>query len=154
MGCVAESKTLFSGLGTPKAGFNQDLSKYGTSDGQSVHQWSNGFEGGSSTLAMTVTWYTRAKTLLGADGKRYSEAVESDCWYNNDYSWRIDGAGGSGTGSKTYDIQTIALHELGHTLGLSDLYGFRQGSQLSAKLGRSDHVGIRRRNLRLDLEQR
>lgn len=113
-------KTLFS-KGTIEGNtFNRDLAKWGQRDGNNVQMWTNGFEDGSSTLAMTVTWSTRAKTVSGADGNSYSEIVESDCWYNNDYTWRI-GTDGS-QDPKSVDIRTIALHELGHTLGLADLY--------------------------------
>ena len=111
------SKVLFSLLGTGTS--DNDLLHWDTSDGKNVHQWSK-FEPTSNTIAMTVTWYTRTKNVLGADGKRYSEAMESDCWYNNNFYWRID-TDGEGKES-SFDIRTIATHELGHTLGLADLY--------------------------------
>jgi hypothetical protein len=108
------SKTLFSPLSTITGDtYNKDVSKYGTRDNKNVHL---GTATGLSdnTIAMTVTWYN----------KYTKTALESDCWYNNKLSWRIDGPlqVGSGSGTKTFDIRSIALHELGHTLGLADLY--------------------------------
>jgi hypothetical protein len=140
---------------TPDTTYNQDISKWGVSDGKNVHLWSNGFEAGSDTLAMTITWYSRAKFLLSADGRRYSEAVESDCWYNDQFTWRVDSKADVGTGadSGSFDIQTIALHELGHTLGLDDLYedansgqtmhGYNDGTS-DWTLANGDKAGIKK----------
>ena len=58
---------------------------------------------GGGTLAVTVTWYTGA------------QAQESDVLFNSNYSW--DSYRGD-LQSTTYDIRRVALHELGHMLGL------------------------------------
>ena len=41
--------------------------------------------------------------------------MESDLSFNTRYGWATNG--------RNYDVQTTALHELGHTIGLGDLYG-------------------------------
>ncbi|MCL6479189.1 MAG: matrixin family metalloprotease [Peptococcaceae bacterium] len=56
--------------------------------------------GSTSTLAFTCYWYS-GQSLL-----------EADIVFNDYYIWNTE-----------YDIQSIALHELGHVLGLLDLYG-------------------------------
>lgn len=58
----------------------------------------------SGTLAVTQYW-----VLLDI-------VVEADLAFNDAYAWG-DGSGG------TYDVQSIALHELGHFLVLGDQYG-------------------------------
>lgn len=108
------SKNLFSTLGTITSAtntYNQDPST-DIRDGKNVHLWTSDTGLSDDTIAMTVTW---ANTLTGT-------AVESDCWYNNRFTWRIDDDGLGGNGDGSVDIRTIALHELGHTLGLDDLY--------------------------------
>ena len=119
----SSGKALFSPLVTTTGGtLNNQM------DGKNVHLWTNGLSG--STIAMTTTWYTRAKTIPGADGKLYSQAVESDCRYNNNLNWRIETVEGAGSGISIFDIRTIALHELGHTLGLADLYSDSNKDQI------------------------
>jgi len=61
----------------------------------------------SGVIAVTATWYSRAT----------KQAVESDILFDTDYPWG-DATGTSGV----MDLQNIATHEMGHTLGLSDLY--------------------------------
>jgi hypothetical protein len=58
-------------------------------------------------LAMTTYWYS-GSTLL-----------ECDIVFNDAYNWRTIPRVPAGC----YDVQTIALHELGHWLNLRDLYG-------------------------------
>jgi hypothetical protein len=60
----------------------------------------------SGVIAVTATWYSRAT----------KQAVESDILFDTDYLWGTTG------GSLVMDMQNIATHEIGHTLGLSDLY--------------------------------
>lgn len=45
-----------------------------------------------------------------------NQIIESDIILNDSYSWA------NGAASGKYDVQTIALHELGHTVGLDDQY--------------------------------
>ncbi len=65
---------------------------------------SSGFPTG--VLAMNYYWYSGTSTM-----------VESDIIFNDGYLW----ADGAVTGR--IDVQTVALHELGHTVGLDDQYG-------------------------------
>ncbi len=65
-----------------------------------------------NALAYTRTWYNLNKV-----GGYYS-ATESDVSLNTKYGWSTSGG--------HYDVQTTVLHELGHTIGLGDLYGKSQ----------------------------
>jgi len=47
-----------------------------------------------------------------------NEIQETDLLFNDDYDWRTGSVGYSDC-----DVETIALHELGHCFGLLDLYG-------------------------------
>jgi len=106
------SKNLFSSLGETTGGTSMD-----TRDYKNVHLWTNtGLASG--TIAMTGTWYNRIT----------KQALESDCWYNNNLEWRIS-EHGDDSEYHVFDIRTIALHELGHTLGLADLYQDRYKDQ-------------------------
>ena len=61
-------------------------------------------------IAYTRSWFSMAKV----DG--YYSTKESDLTFNTGYTWRTDGS------YSGIDVQSVALHELGHTLGLNDLY--------------------------------
>ncbi|NTV27203.1 MAG: matrixin family metalloprotease [Methanothrix sp.] len=69
---------------------------------------------GSSCLGYTRTYYN----LDNIGG--YHSALDSDIVFNSDYSWRTDGSWNG------VDVQSTALHEMGHTLGLGDIYGLTQ----------------------------
>ncbi|TDB36835.1 MAG: hypothetical protein D9V44_10005 [Actinobacteria bacterium] len=73
----------------------------------------DGFSG--STLAWNRYWYFA--------GSPYNRIIESDIVFNDNYAW------GDGTGG-TFDIQAVALHELGHSLNLSDQYGTNEVSPI------------------------
>jgi len=62
--------------------------------------------GGGGTIAHAIIWYS-GSTIL-----------ENDIEFNDYYSWS---AAASCPGGQ-FDVETIALHELGHWLCLSDLY--------------------------------
>ena len=64
-----------------------------------------------NVLAYARTYYRSTKV----DG--YYSTIESDIVLNSNYGWRT-----SSTGTKI-DTESILLHEMGHTLGLGDLYG-------------------------------
>ncbi|MDM7912557.1 MAG: matrixin family metalloprotease [Methanotrichaceae archaeon] len=68
-----------------------------------------------NALAYSRTWYS-----LNKQGTPYYSALESDLSFNTKYGWSYSG--------KNYDIESVALHELGHTIGLGDLYGKPQYS--------------------------
>ena len=79
----------------------------GTSDGLNEIFWSGGFSD-PGYLAWNVTWYDPATSIIS----------ESDVVFNNSASalW-FDGAS-----PNTVDVQSVALHEIGHTLQINDQY--------------------------------
>lgn len=90
-------------------------------DGKNVHAWK---PISSSALAYARTYYYTNQFVTGADGKSYYRAIESDVCYNTGFKWSTSGTPGTVyTSGSPIDVQTVALHELGHTLGLGDIYG-------------------------------
>lgn len=68
-----------------------------------------------NAMASAATWFRLGKV----DG--YYPIVESDITFNTAVAW--------GTGDpRKADFQSVALHELGHTIGLGDLYNKAQFS--------------------------
>lgn len=63
--------------------------------------------GSNNVIAVTSIWYTRV-------GKRI---VEFDMLFNTQYLW-----GDSTITPNVMDLQNIATHELGHSVGLNDIY--------------------------------
>jgi hypothetical protein len=61
----------------------------------------------NNVIAVTTVWFTRV-------GKRI---VEFDQQYNTNFQW-----GDATIDSSKMDLQNIATHELGHAVGLSDIY--------------------------------
>jgi len=93
------SKELFS----PSSNGATQWSKY--TDGKNSILYGN--YGTTGVIAVTRTWYNRATKT----------AVESDILFDTDFDW------GEATGNPdVMDLQNIATHEIGHTLGLSDVY--------------------------------
>lgn len=104
---AATNQNLFSDSGvtaTTDAKYKVD-----TYDGNNVAGWKY-LSSAPTALAYSRTWYSMTKV-----GGYYS-ALESDLSFNTQYAW-------STSGTKNYDVRTTALHELGHTIGLLDLYG-------------------------------
>jgi hypothetical protein len=85
---------------TESANINTD-----TKDGYNTHGWKPITEG----LAVSRTFYSTTK--VGG----YYPAQESDVTYDSDYNWATNGS--------NYDVQSVVAHEMGHTIGLGDLYG-------------------------------
>ncbi len=112
-------------------------------DGTNLMIWvENGWRDifpGSSAIAVNTTWYN---SYTG-------EAYESDILFNGeDYLWSDNGASGR------YDVQNIATHEIGHSVGLSDLYGggdtektmygySNTGETKKSSLSSDDEIGAR-----------
>jgi hypothetical protein len=106
----------------------------GKRDGVNVHQFTR--LSGSSTVAMASLWFDTKNTLSGSDGKSYYTMLESDVRYNTALSWTnaisdqnlyhvtnipyVEGKAIT-TGNK-FLVESAALHETGHTLGLGDTY--------------------------------
>jgi hypothetical protein len=103
-----------------------------------------------STIAVAWTWYYPELYVYGPDGTRYNKAAESDIYFNGNKQWRAATAESTAPYSK-FDIRTIATHEVGHTLGLADLYGSEDKSktmygynngQVDWSLGNADLLGL------------
>ena len=103
-------------------------------------------DGGSTTITSStysdgvnaVYWSTLTVGILAQNTYwAYTSAPETiiawDVAFNDYYTW------GSGT-SGTYDIQTIATHELGHSLNLRDLYGPRDADKIMYGYGSAGQV--------------
>ena len=73
-------------------------------DSRNVISWANGLPDG--VIGQSSSYYTEAGFLL-----------EADVQFNNAYAW---GTGARGSG--TMDVESVALHEIGHWLRLLDLY--------------------------------
>jgi hypothetical protein len=132
-------------------------------DGKNVQAWtSNGFGSGSKALAFSSTWYYTNVYVTGNDQNQYNRAIESDVSYNPAYGWtidptkaRIDPNPNAPLYKTILDVQTVALHEMGHTIGLGDTYlhatyqydlaqimGFYNAPQQT--LGAGDIAGVRK----------
>jgi hypothetical protein len=93
-----------------------------------------------NALASTSSWYQLTK--VGG----YYPLVESDIIFNTKYNF---GTAATAVTSK-YDFQSVALHELGHTVGMGDIYGTSKndGKQIMGyysgrhTLGNGDATGI------------
>jgi hypothetical protein len=80
-------------------------------DGYNVHAW--------KYLSDAPSALAYARTRYGGpivDG--YYQVQESDVSYNTRYGWSTDLNNLNGK----FDVETVSLHELGHTIGLADLY--------------------------------
>jgi len=86
------------------------LSSIPVSDGYNVHGWANL---GSNYLGMCRWW----SNGVVKDG--YKSILEADIWYASDKAWTTDLSKATGS---TFDLQSVAVHELGHTIGMGDIY--------------------------------
>jgi hypothetical protein len=126
--CIGEQP---SGLGTftaIEAGFTAWDAETGTSlygsitedpgpkpgvvlDGKNTVQWAP-IDGPSGIIGVTYYWYYTAT----------KEMIEFDIVLDKDEPWATDGT------STAFDVQNIATHEAGHTLGLKDLPSPKDGA--------------------------
>jgi hypothetical protein len=84
------------------------------SDGYNVHGWW-ALEG--NTLGLSRYWYNPYSLVDG-----YESIIESDVWYDQDRSWTTDWNTAVDSGNSIIDLQSVAVHELGHSIGMGDLY--------------------------------
>jgi len=92
---------------------NIEVETSGTPDRDNEIIFGGRINGDSNIIAVTITWYTiRAKAI-----------VEFDMVLNNiDYTWGNADIDQTSTGGAVMDLQNIVTHEIGHGLGLADLY--------------------------------
>lgn len=106
-------------------------------DGYSTHAFASASD---SYIAYARTWYS----------KDFKYIVETDVVYNTKWAWTTDFAVSQSTNGKTRDVQTIALHELGHASGLSDYRGTDYNQIMSGYhgpqhvLGAGDLAGLQK----------
>lgn len=74
-------------------------------DGCNTIVWGN--YPGEGVIAITILWYDRATKAI----------IEFDIVLDMDYYW-----GDATLNSSVMDLQSIMAHELGHAIGLSDVY--------------------------------
>ncbi len=97
---AATTKELFA------ANYTVDYTaQYGVSDGKNAIAFGNYPSNG--VIAVTSVWMN----------KRTKQIVEFDQLYNTQFAW-----GDASSDPSKMDLQNIATHELGHAVGLSDLY--------------------------------
>ena len=82
-----------------------------------------------STIGLAYTWYYTDLYVTGWDGDPYQKAAESDVYFNANKYWRVATGESTLTNSK-FDVRTIATHEVGHSLGLLDLYGSKDANKI------------------------
>ena len=73
-----------------------------TFDGYNVHAW---VDTDQTWLGLSRWWY------VSEPDEEYDSIVESDVSYNSQYAWALDGSRGD-------NVQGVALHELGHSVGM------------------------------------
>lgn len=104
-----------------------------TYDGYNDIYWASSGFTSNNTLAWNRYWYYLPDY----------EIFETDIVFNDYWPW------GEGTGNNTIDIQTIALHELGHSLNLGDQYGPGDSASNKVMFGMSSD-DFQRRSLSQD----
>jgi hypothetical protein len=77
-------------------------------------------KGSSNVLALNIMYYNPDSVVKNLeDGTEIYEMVDSDIYFNSALTWTNDYESARGN---VYDVGTVALHELGHTVGLDDIY--------------------------------
>ena len=104
------------------------------SDSKNDIYWASSGFTSSGILAWNRYWYYMDSP--------YNRIFETDIVFNDSFNW------GDGTGG-TFDIQAVALHELGHSLNLGDQYGPGDASESKVMYGMIPS-GTQRRTLTED----
>jgi len=120
---AATSKELFNNAFTTNNSVN-----YGVKDGVNAIAFGNYPQSG--VIAVTSIWMD----------KRTKQIVEFDMLYDTDFSW-----GDATIDPLKMDLENIATHELGHAVGLSDLY--TQSCSAVTMYGYSNNGDIAKRTL-------
>lgn len=99
LGSVLNAASAWSGLNS--SGFRMTYQGPTTivgshRDSANTINWED--QGASSTLATTYTWYSGGTI------------IENDIVFNDAQTWSVSGG--------DYDVETVALHEMGHVVGL------------------------------------
>jgi hypothetical protein len=81
-------------------------------DGYNVNAW---WALSGDTLGLSRYWYNPGSVVDG-----YESLIESDVWYNKDKSWTTDW--NTAVSTAKIDLQSVATHELGHSIGMGDIY--------------------------------
>ena len=106
----ATSQMLFGRTGTAVTSTKNAQFSFNTYDGLHEIGWTNLGTSRSSAIAQTSwRYYTASGSMIDADVGLNRQ------WT---YGWTT-----GTTSSAVADVETIALHELGHVLGLGDIYG-------------------------------
>jgi len=84
----------------------------------------------ANVIAVTLIWYTRGTRQI----------LEFDMIFDTDYPW-----GNAAVNAEVMDLQNIATHELGHSVGLGDLY--RPTTTLETMFGYADYGEVLKRDL-------
>lgn len=119
----ATSRELFNNM----ASINYTI-QYGIQDFKNAIVF--GYYPDNNAIAVTSVWFTRV-------GKKI---VEFDQIYNIYYTW-----GDASSSTVVMDLQNIATHELGHAVGLGDIYSL--SCSAVTMFGYSDYNEISKRTL-------
>ncbi len=86
---------------------------------ESSPQWAEAPNGVNSLAWKFPTpGFERHVAMAGIWSDASGKIIDADITFNGAYGWNMDGINGGGT----YDFQGIATHEVGHCIGLADLY--------------------------------
>ena len=111
----AVHKNLFTDKSTVIIDYSKEVPNPFSGDYRADGINTNGFRNfGNNYLAVSIFW----TDLKKEDG--YYSTIESDILYNLDFKWTDDLKQAESSGR--LDLQSVAVHELGHTIGLDDLY--------------------------------
>jgi hypothetical protein len=111
----AVHKNLFTDKSTVIIDYSKEVPNPFSGDYRADGINTNGFRNfGNNYLAVSIFW----TDLKKEDG--YYSTIESDILYNLDFKWTDDLKQAESSGR--LDLQSVAIHELGHAIGLDDLY--------------------------------